>query len=46
MSNNIDARLTTVRLTGAGVELEAWVGGQEDGPLVVLLHGFPDAWWT
>ena len=41
-----DPRLTAIRLRGSGVELHAMVGGQEDGPLVVLLHGFPDAWWT
>lgn len=40
------AILTTTRLPGAGVELEATVGGPEDGPLVILLHGFPDAWRT
>ncbi len=46
MTNDIDPRLTTVRLTGTGVQLDAMVGGPDDGPLVLLLHGFPDAWWT
>lgn len=28
-----------------GVELHVVEAGPEDGPLVILLHGFPDFWW-
>jgi epoxide hydrolase 4 len=33
-----------VQLQGAGVRLHAAVAGQ--GPLVLLLHGFPENWWS
>jgi epoxide hydrolase 4 len=34
-----------VRLRTNGVALHAAVAGPADGPLVVLLHGFPEFWW-
>lgn len=46
MGGDVDARLTTSRRRVNSVELEMRAGGAEDGPLVLLLHGFPDAWWT
>ena len=46
MADTFDGRLTPMRLRACGVELDAMAGGPDDGPLVVLLHGFPDAWWT
>ena len=35
----------TLRLRTNGVELHAVAAGPRDGPLVVLLHGFPEFWW-
>ena len=29
-----------------GVTLHVATAGPEDGPLVVLLHGFPELWWA
>jgi len=29
-----------------GVDLHAVEAGPADGPLVILLHGFPDFWWS
>src|SRR5918997_6005523 len=34
-----------LRLRASGVELQAVAAGPRDGPLVVLLHGFPEFWW-
>ncbi len=34
-----------LRLRAHGVELHAMAAGPEDGPLVLLLHGFPEFWW-
>lgn len=33
---------TVASIAGAGVALDCWVTGPEDGELVVLLHGFPE----
>jgi pimeloyl-ACP methyl ester carboxylesterase len=35
-----------MRLRAHGVELHAMAAGPEDGPLVLLLHGFPEFWWA
>jgi len=32
--------------TAAGIRLFVVDAGPEDGPLVLLLHGFPELWWT
>ena len=37
--------LRSLWLTGNGVELHAKADGPDDGPLVVLLHGFPEFWF-
>ncbi len=34
-----------LRLRANGVGLHAAAAGPEDGPLVVVLHGFPEFWW-
>ena len=34
-----------LRLRTNGVTLHAMAGGPEDGPLVILLHGFPEFWY-
>ena len=39
------ANLRSLWLAGNGVELHAKADGPDDGPLVVLLHGFPEFWF-
>ncbi|KAA2236862.1 alpha/beta fold hydrolase [Salinarimonas soli] len=34
-----------VRLATNGITLHAVEAGPRDGPLVILLHGFPEFWW-
>jgi pimeloyl-ACP methyl ester carboxylesterase len=34
-----------VRLTANGIELHATIAGPAHGPLVILLHGFPEFWY-
>lgn len=46
MGDTADAGLARARHRVNGVELHATEAGPDDGPLVILLHGFPDAWWT
>ena len=35
----------TLRLRANGIELHAAAAGPPDGPLVLLLHGFPEFWY-
>lgn len=35
----------TMIIPAQGIQLHAEVSGPEDGPLVVLLHGFPECWY-
>lgn len=39
------ASLEHMRLTTNGVTLHAVAAGPDDGPLVILLHGFPEFWY-
>ena len=39
------AGVEPLRLHANGIELEAVAAGPADGPLVVLLHGFPEFWY-
>src|SRR6202521_1786143 len=41
----VDATLETVVFRNAGVELRAIAAGPQEGPVVVLLHGFPEFWY-
>jgi len=36
--------LETLRFTNDGLQLHAVAAGPTDGPLVILLHGFPECW--
>ena len=37
--------LEDMRLTTNGVMLHAVAAGPSDGPLVILVHGFPEFWY-
>ncbi len=41
----VDGRAAEVHLAANGVRLHAVEAGPRDGPLVLLLHGFPEFWW-
>ncbi|WP_114943358.1 alpha/beta fold hydrolase [Microvirga calopogonii] len=45
MTQSFDPRTTGVRHHVNGLTLHAIEAGPEDGPLVILLHGFPEFWW-
>lgn len=40
------AELTFQDVRTNGITLRCAVAGPEGGPLVLLLHGFPECWWT
>jgi pimeloyl-ACP methyl ester carboxylesterase len=42
----IDAGIEQRRIATNGIELNVAVAGPEDGPLVILLHGFPEFWYA
>jgi epoxide hydrolase 4 len=41
----IDPRTTGIRLQANGITFHCIEAGPKDGPLVLLLHGFPEFWW-
>jgi pimeloyl-ACP methyl ester carboxylesterase len=45
MIQSFDPQSTGVRRRINGVTLHAVEAGPADGPLVILLHGFPEFWW-
>ena len=44
-ADRISIRLDRHWVEGAGVQLHVRAAGPTDGPLVVLLHGFPEFWY-
>jgi pimeloyl-ACP methyl ester carboxylesterase len=45
MAQAIDSRTAGIRLRTNGITLHCIDVGPKDGPLVILLHGFPEFWW-
>src|ERR671938_1170972 len=45
MRERIGTPLEDLHLTTNGVMLHAIAAGPQDGPLVILLHGFPEFWY-
>jgi pimeloyl-ACP methyl ester carboxylesterase len=44
-ANHGVAGAESLRLQVNGIELHVVAAGPPDGPLVILLHGFPEFWW-
>jgi pimeloyl-ACP methyl ester carboxylesterase len=45
MTQSFDPRISGVRHKVNGVTLHCIEAGPSEGPLVILLHGFPEFWW-
>ncbi|PVE26060.1 alpha/beta hydrolase [Microvirga sp. KLBC 81] len=45
MAQATDPRTTGIHLQANGITLHCIETGPKDGPLVILLHGFPEFWW-
>ncbi len=45
MRQAVEPHTPGIRLRTNGITLHAVEAGPEDGPLVILLHGFPEFWW-
>lgn len=45
MKQAIDPRTAGIFLQSNGITLHCIEAGPKDGPLVILLHGFPEFWW-
>ncbi|EIM25117.1 alpha/beta fold hydrolase [Microvirga lotononidis] len=45
MKQAFDPRIPGTRYQIDGVTLHAIEAGAQDGPLIILLHGFPEFWW-
>jgi pimeloyl-ACP methyl ester carboxylesterase len=43
---SLGVRAETAYLRGDGIQLHTVLAGPEDGPLAVLLHGFPECWYS
>jgi epoxide hydrolase 4 len=46
LANQIDSSWRDVTIQTNGVELHLVEAGPRDGPLVILLHGFPEFWYA
>ncbi len=45
MKQTFDPQTPGIRHRANGITLNCIEAGQADGPLVILLHGFPEFWW-
>lgn len=45
MLQAIDPRTPGIRLQANGITFHCIEAGPKEGPLVILLHGFPEFWW-
>ena len=45
MAETLPPGSESLRLAANGITLHAVAAGPADGPLVVLLHGFPEFWY-